>query len=85
VSGQAVERLIRDGKRAGDVILRLRNFFKASEGEKTSLSVSRIPCEAARRVLRHTSLTVRPVTDEFDLAPEQAIRMRAIKMKRRSN
>jgi C4-dicarboxylate-specific signal transduction histidine kinase len=39
---EAVERLIRDGKRAGDVILRLRNFFKGSEGEKTSLKINEV-------------------------------------------
>jgi signal transduction histidine kinase len=39
---QAVERIIRDGKRAGDVILRLRNFFKASGGEKTSLNINEV-------------------------------------------
>jgi signal transduction histidine kinase len=39
---QAVERIIRDGKRAGDVILRLRNFFKASGGEKTSLKTNEV-------------------------------------------
>jgi signal transduction histidine kinase len=39
---QAVERMIRDGKRAGDVILRLRNFFKASGGEKTSVKINEI-------------------------------------------
>ena len=38
---QAVERMIRDGKRAGDVILRLRNFFKAG-GEKTSLRINEV-------------------------------------------
>jgi signal transduction histidine kinase len=31
---QAVERMTSDGKRAGDVILRLRNFFKAAKGRK---------------------------------------------------
>ena len=39
---QAVERVIRDGKRARDVILRLRNFFKASQGEKTALKINEI-------------------------------------------
>jgi signal transduction histidine kinase len=39
---QAVERIIRDGKRAGDVILRLRNFFQASGGEKTSLKINEV-------------------------------------------
>lgn len=39
---QAVERMIRDGKRAGDVILRLRNFFQASGGEKTSLNINEV-------------------------------------------
>jgi hypothetical protein len=33
--------MIRDGKRARDVILRLRNFFKAS-GEKTSLNINEV-------------------------------------------
>jgi signal transduction histidine kinase len=39
---EAVERMIRDGKRASDVILRLRNFFKASGGEKTSVKINEI-------------------------------------------
>jgi C4-dicarboxylate-specific signal transduction histidine kinase len=39
---QAVERMIRDGKRASDVILRLRNFFKASGGEKTLVKINEI-------------------------------------------
>jgi len=39
---QAVERMIRDGKRAGDVIARLRNFFKASGGDKTSLEMNEV-------------------------------------------
>jgi signal transduction histidine kinase len=39
---QAVERMIRDGKRAGDVIARLRNFFKASGGDKTSLEINEV-------------------------------------------
>ena len=39
---QAVERMIRDGKRAGDVIVRLRNFFKASGGDKTSLEINEV-------------------------------------------
>jgi signal transduction histidine kinase len=39
---QAVEEVIMDGKRAADVILRLRNFFKASEGKKTSLKINEV-------------------------------------------
>jgi len=39
---QSVERMIRDGQRAGDVILRLRNFFKASGGEKTPLNINEV-------------------------------------------
>jgi signal transduction histidine kinase len=39
---QAVERMIRDGKRAGDVIVRLRNFFKANGGDKTSLDINQV-------------------------------------------
>ncbi|MBV9878821.1 MAG: hypothetical protein JO025_29100 [Verrucomicrobia bacterium] len=39
---QAVERMIRDGKRAGDVIVRLRNFFKANGGEKKSLDINEV-------------------------------------------
>jgi signal transduction histidine kinase len=49
---QAVERIIRDGKRAGDVILRLRNFFKASGGEKTSLKVNEV-VESVVELVRH--------------------------------
>jgi signal transduction histidine kinase len=39
---QSVERMIRDGKRASDVILRLRNFFKASGAEKSWLQINEI-------------------------------------------
>ena len=39
---QAVERMIRDGKRATDVILRLRNFFKASGAERTWLKINEV-------------------------------------------
>jgi C4-dicarboxylate-specific signal transduction histidine kinase len=49
---QAVERTIRDGKRAGDVILRLRNFFKASGGEKTSLKINEV-VEGILILVRH--------------------------------
>jgi signal transduction histidine kinase len=49
---QAVERMIRDGKRAGDVILRLRNFFNASGGEKTSLSINEV-VEGILMLVRH--------------------------------
>jgi signal transduction histidine kinase len=34
--------MIRDSKRAEDVILRLRNFFKPSGGEKTSLQINEV-------------------------------------------
>ena len=49
---QAIERMIRDGKRAGDVILRLRNFFNASGGEKTSLSINEV-VEGIVMLVRH--------------------------------
>jgi len=49
---QSVERMIRDGKRAGDVILRLRNFFKASGGEKTSLKINEV-VEGIVLLVRH--------------------------------
>jgi C4-dicarboxylate-specific signal transduction histidine kinase len=49
---QAVERMIRDSKRAGDVILRLRNFFKASGGEKTSLQINEV-VEGIVMLVRH--------------------------------
>jgi C4-dicarboxylate-specific signal transduction histidine kinase len=49
---QAVERMIRDGKRAGDVILRLRNFFKASGPEKTSLKINEV-VEGIVTLIRH--------------------------------
>jgi signal transduction histidine kinase len=39
---QAVERVIREGKRAGDVVLRLRNFFKASGGEKAPINLNEV-------------------------------------------
>src|ERR1700678_1265009 len=49
---QSVERMIRDSKRAGDVILRMRNFFKASGGEKTSLKINEI-VEGIVLLVRH--------------------------------
>ena len=49
---QAVERVIRDGKRAGDVISRLRNFFKASGGERTSLKINEV-VEGIVKLVRH--------------------------------
>jgi len=49
---EAVERMIRDGKRAGDVILRLRNFFNASDGEKTSVSINEV-VEGILMLVRH--------------------------------
>jgi signal transduction histidine kinase len=49
---QSVERMIRDGKRAGDVILRLRNFFKATGGEKTSLKINEV-VEGIVMLVRH--------------------------------
>ena len=48
---QAVERMIRDGKRAGDVISRLRHFFKAG-GEKTSLRTNEV-VEGIVMLVRH--------------------------------
>jgi signal transduction histidine kinase len=39
---QSVERMIRDGKRAGDVISRLRNLSTASGGGKTSLNLNEV-------------------------------------------
>lgn len=49
---QSVERMIRDGKRAGDVILRMRNLFKASGGEKTSLRINEV-VEGILLLVRH--------------------------------
>jgi signal transduction histidine kinase len=49
---EAVERMIRDGKRAGDVISRLRNFFNASDGKKTSLSINEV-VEGILVLIRH--------------------------------
>jgi len=49
---RAVERMMRDGKRAGDVILRLRHFFNASGGEKTSLSINEV-VEGILMLVRH--------------------------------
>jgi hypothetical protein len=43
--------MIRDGKRAGDVILRLRNF-KASGPEKTSLKINEV-VEGIVTLVRH--------------------------------
>ena len=49
---QSVERMIRDGKRAGDVILRMRNFFKANGGEKTPLRINEV-VEGIVLLVRH--------------------------------
>jgi signal transduction histidine kinase len=49
---QAVERVIREGKRAADVIARLRSFFKASGGEKTSLNLNEV-VEGIVPLIRH--------------------------------
>jgi len=49
---QSVERMIRDGQRARDVILGLRNFFKASGGEKTSLKINEV-VEGIVPLVRH--------------------------------
>jgi C4-dicarboxylate-specific signal transduction histidine kinase len=49
---RAVDRMIRDGKRAGDVIVRLRNFFKANGGEKTWLNINEI-LEGIVLLVRH--------------------------------
>jgi C4-dicarboxylate-specific signal transduction histidine kinase len=63
---QAVERMIRDGKRAGDVILRLRNFFKASGPEKTSLKINEV-VEGIVTLVRH-ELERNHVLIEMDLS-----------------
>jgi signal transduction histidine kinase len=63
---QAVERMIRDGKRAGDVILRLRNFFKASGPEKASLKINEV-VEGIVTLVRH-ELERNHVLIEMDLS-----------------
>jgi signal transduction histidine kinase len=80
---QAVERMIRDGKRAGDVILRLRNFFNASGGEKTSLSINDV-VEGILMLVRHelerndillrTDLATRlPIIQGDSIQPQQVL------------
>jgi len=61
---QATERIIRDGKRAGDVIQRLRNVFKSAPGEKTPVDLNEI--------IREVVLLVGPQTDKMKviLRPE---------------
>lgn len=49
---QAVERMIRNGRRAGDVISRLRNFFTASGEEKTALKINEV-VEGIVMLVRH--------------------------------
>jgi C4-dicarboxylate-specific signal transduction histidine kinase len=49
---QSVERMIRDGKRASDVILRLRNFFKANGEERTPLRINEV-VEGILLLVRH--------------------------------
>lgn len=65
---QAVERIIRDGKRAGDVILRLRNFFKPSGGEKTALKINEV-VESVVMLVRH-ELEENDVQLRMDLAEQ---------------
>jgi signal transduction histidine kinase len=49
---QSVERMIRDGQRAGDVISRMRNFFKPSGEEKTPLRINEV-VEGILLLVRH--------------------------------
>jgi len=49
---QASERIIRDGKRAGDVIQRLRNVFKSAPAEKSAVDLNEIIQEVLL-LLRH--------------------------------
>jgi signal transduction histidine kinase len=63
---QAIARIIRDGKRAGDVILRLRNFFKKADGEKIKLCLSGIVEEVVvlvRHDLERKKVTLRTELD----------------------
>lgn len=64
---QATERIIRDGKRAGDVILRLRNFFTRTGGEKVKLDCNEIIREVVllvRHEAEKTNVTLRTELDE---------------------
>jgi signal transduction histidine kinase len=79
---QAVERVIRDGKRACDVILRLRNFFKAGEAQKTWLKINEVAegivtlvrDELERNhVLLRTDLSERLPTVQGDLVQLQQV------------
>jgi len=49
---QASERIVRDGKRAGDVIQRLRNVFKSAPAEKSAVDLNEIIQEVLL-LLRH--------------------------------
>jgi signal transduction histidine kinase len=54
---QASERIVRDGKRAGDVILRLRNVFKSAPVEKIEVDLNEI--------IQEVLLLLRPQTERM--------------------
>ena len=63
---QATERIIRDGKRAGDVISRLRNFFKKSSSERKTLGINEVIDEVI--ILVRNEVEKKHVTLRADLA-----------------
>ena len=56
---QATERIVRDGKRAGDVILRLRNVFKSAPVEKIEVDLNEI--------IQEVLLLLRPQTERMEV------------------
>ncbi len=68
---QATERIIRDGKRAGDVISRLRNVFKSAPSEKSKVDLNEIIREVLlllRPEMERMKVTLQPGLDG-DLPP----------------
>jgi PAS domain S-box-containing protein len=65
---EAVERIVRDGKDAGEVVRRIRALFKRATAEKTTIELNEIIREVLG--LLHNETTRRRVTVEADLEKE---------------
>jgi PAS domain S-box-containing protein len=63
----AVEWIVKDGNRAGEVIRRVRGLLKKADTEKTPLDVNDLVNEVA--VLLRRELAAQEVTPQLDLAP----------------
>jgi PAS domain S-box-containing protein len=65
---EAAERIVRDGKEAGEVVRRIRALFRRAALEKTALDLNDVVGEVLRLLGAET--TKRRVTVETDLEPE---------------